>query len=166
MSQPLPATYGFGLNVGLWLIMLGGGACAVWAGFDRLDTAEWMRWALIGFGALAVLISVPYLVSKVGVSLDGDGFTVQDIGNRSRRYRWAEISDLYIVEFRYRGWVTNRAVGFNLLHGVKKDAVSGAIVDPREVVINMLLTGSKPKFACAVMNAFRARALGLPQPQA
>ncbi len=111
MSQPLPATYGFGLNFGLWLMMLGFGACMVWAGFSGLDTAEWMRWGIIGFGAVAVLLSLPYLISNVGVSLDGDGFNVQDIGNRRRRYRWAEISDLYIVEFRYRGWVRNGRSG-------------------------------------------------------
>ena len=165
MSQPLPATYEFHLDMKQWVVALAAGVFLVLGGLSPELTdgvSPLVRWVCVAGGAACLLICAACLISKMGVSLDGDGFEVRDLRWR-KRYRWSEVSDVTVVETHLR-YATVRTLGFNVADRSHMHMLAERVYSRHEA-ISPMLTGD-PSFACALMNAFRARALGLPPPQA
>jgi len=165
MSQPLPTTYQFKLDAGLMLMVTGLGGIFILLALApqfTFDLGPVYRWIAGVTGAVCIAIPAYCVLANAGVSLDMDGFERRDMRGR-KRYRWAEVSEFRVIEIRIRGGVS-RAVGFNVADPSRLEAFNGALVSNHEAIGQLLIGDTW--FACALMNAFRARALGLPQPQA
>ena len=158
MSQPLPATYAFEFNRGQLVVPV----LMFAAGLIYATTTEWVgryasvqEFVAVGCGAM-VLAGVAALVLTKGVQLDPDGFDVSYVVGK-RRYRWAEVSAFTCEQTI----ITMLAFDLVAPKGGAEQAAS-AFLSGKHMSIHGAQFGADVKFACAVMNAFRARALGIP----
>lgn len=167
MSEPLPAAYAFKFNRLHWLVIALAAALFLWGGLAaEWEAGEaWMKWSSLVLGAVTVLVCVASLLRPGRVRLDANGVETRELIGKSRYYRWADISEVDVVELRFRGIVSYRTVGFDILKAPAYMAINSKFYG-RHMMLNAMWIAGDKRFACAVMNAFRARALGLPQPQA
>jgi hypothetical protein len=136
------------------LILIGAGFAAIGAGMVAEGNAT--GWIVGGFFGLCALAGVALLVGDSGVLLDREGFEVHSLWRRTR-YRWQEVS-----VFDVRGVRQTRFLAFDDLAAPKRPLLDGAnrfLIGANASIANSLIGGDLT-YACALMNAFRARAVG------
>jgi hypothetical protein len=118
------------------------------------DEDPTMRWLAIGFSGLCALASIPGLLGIGGLDLDRDGFTISAMGRKSRR-TWRECSEFSILSMRGGPFV-----GFSSETDSKNPAssISRGLVGETGMLPDKY--GMKAKDLAALMNRWRARALG------
>ena len=119
------------------------------------DDDPTMGWITIVFFGIGALVSIPGLMGIGGLDLDPEGFTINHWGRKSRR-TWRECSEFSIISMRGGPFV-----GFSS----KTDEANPASAISRSMVgeTGMLPEkyGMKARDLAALMNRFRARALGM-----
>jgi len=159
MSQPLPTTYEFKFDRGqLVLPILFALACLIAA--TVMERSGWrvhFREIAMVCAGLVLLAGLAGLAFLSGAKLDQDGFEFANATGR-RRYRWADVS-----AFTVNDVLAIKMLAFDLRQpaaGVEQAA--SAFITGKHMSVSAMQFGSDAQFACAVMNAFRARALGIP----
>jgi len=131
--------------------MLAFSAFAVFA-MAHVSTAAWIGW-VISLPAIAfALIFVLGIVNGVGVTLDREGFTVRSLWGE-KRHLWANVSEFKIG---HRGRA--RAIRFD--DATRQDGMAKmrhSMGRTNAWISPLVVSGGLDK-ACALLNAFRARA--------
>lgn len=135
------------------LVLIGGGFAAI--GIWMIRDGEALGWTVAGFFGLCAAIGVAQWFSNAGVSLDRDGFEVRSLMKRTR-YAWSDVSAFGMARVR-----ANRFLTFEHLSAPRRPMLDGAsrVLVGTNAAIAGSLIGGDPAKACALMNAFRDRAL-------
>ena len=139
---------------GALLAVLGAGFALIgaWMGAE----GDWIGWWIAVFFGLCGLAGLGLLLGDNGVVLDREGFEVRSL-LRSKRYRWREVSSFSVRRVRQ-----SRFLVFDDLAAPKRPLLDGAnrfLIGANASIANSLIGGDLA-YACALMNAFRARAHG------
>ncbi len=136
------------------LLVLLGSVAFVAIGAVLVRQGEAFGWLAIAFFGLGVPVALIMLLGKSGLSLDRAGFEMPVFGGR-RRYRWRDVSAFEAVNVYGAAMIVFddlKSRGF-LAHA--NQAVCG-----RNAGIGATLIPGDLDQACALLNAFRDRALG------
>jgi hypothetical protein len=139
--------------LGVFLICVGFVAAAVFVIPREDDPVMW--WLCVGFFGLGSFASLPGLFGMGGLELDPEGFTINQMGRRTRR-TWRECSEFAILDMRggpFVGFTSETDAGkfgASLSRGLVGE--TGMLPDKY---------GMKARDLAALMNRYRARALGL-----
>jgi hypothetical protein len=111
-------------------------------------------WIFVGFFVVGIPTGLSMLFGSEGVSLDRGGFEVRSLISR-KRYRWTDVSKFSVV----RMWDAH-CIGFDDTARKRPllDSVNRFAFGHSNWISNVLVGGNMNK-ACALMNAFRERAL-------
>ena len=129
-------------------------ACAVGLALSTFTPAGWIGWLMAVPPAAMAVVFLLGIVHGVGVSLDGEGFTVHSLWSSERRHLWKDVSEFKIGR---RGKV--RAIRFD------DTTRTGTMSDFRHAMgrgnswVSPLVVSGGLRNACDLMNAFRNRAL-------
>jgi hypothetical protein len=135
------------------LLLLLGSLGFVALGVIILRDGQTFGWLVIGFFGLGVPVALLMLFGKSGLLLDRAGFEMPVFGGR-RRYAWRDVSEFEVVTI-----YTATMIVFDDLKSNGFLAHANSAVCGRNAGIGAALISGDIHQACALLNAFRNRAL-------
>lgn len=135
------------------LMLLAGSLGFVVLGVFLLRDGEVFGWLVAGFFGLGVPVALLMLFGKSGLLLDRAGFEMPVLAGR-RRYAWRDVSEFEVVTI-----YTATMIVFDDLKSNGFLAHANSAVCGRNAGIGAALISGDINEACALLNAFRNRAL-------